>query len=551
MIPQKFSADQNGIKQSLEYIQNALQQRKLNSNEQNRTLLLAEETVVKLLKYASEKSSLFIGISSVLGTTKILLRCKGSEFNLQEELAEKNLQDIDDSIDESAQEYIQNLLFKRFEDCISYKYKNGESTIRISVKKKKSNPLLQILSIVLAAVIFSLLLNHFAPANLINTIHDYILTPIKTAFLSAINLIVGPVVFFSIITSVSSFENLSSFGKIGLKIIGSFILVSVIAQVIGYGVDFAISFIHTPKTYFDTSENITSATEYTSSLTNILQSIIPSNFASPFLEGNMLQVIFLGIFCGIALSLIKSQSKVLRDFFEACNELCLKMTSLLAKFIPLFIFVTTMILVLEFGLDIFKTLTPLLIALFLGLSLQFVAYMLLIPVTTRTSPFPLFKKFCSEIAISVCALGSSCASIPLSIQFCEERLGISKKIPPFSIPLGATILLDGAILHQVVLLLYFSHVCGIDVSLPHLLTIAAATFVLSLGMPGIPGAPVVALTILFKTIGLPMEALGLAIAFSLLTGIPTTLTNVLAKITCTFITAKSENMVDMGKYRET
>ena len=121
MIPQKFSADQNGIKQSLEYIQNALQQRKLNSNEQYRTLLLAEETVVKLLKYASEKSSLFIGISSVLGTTKILLRCKGSEFNLQEELAEKNLQDIDDSIDESAQEYIQNLLFKRFEDCISYK----------------------------------------------------------------------------------------------------------------------------------------------------------------------------------------------------------------------------------------------------------------------------------------------------------------------------------------------------------------------------------------------------------------------------------------------
>ena len=544
---QKFEANDSGAHYALIFIQDELEKHNILSSEKNKALLLAEEAFVKLAQYADENTQIRVTIKTFLKTTRIYLQSIGKEFNLQTEIGAQNILDLDDSVDNSAQDYIRNLLFKRFEDSLSYKNKNRENTVRITAHHKRAGTFVRTFSIIAVAIAVGLLLTHFAPESVQQVCHDSILEPFKKVYLAALNMIVGPVVFFSIVSSTSSFGNLTSLGRVGLKVISLYILTSIIAFLLACGINYGTSFLSIFNMSFQGGESITAQPEFIS-LIDTFVSIIPSNPIRPFVEGNMLQIIFLGVFCGIAIGLIGDYSKTLKQFFNACNELFLEFTIILSKCIPAFIFVSFILLIMDIGVETLKSLGALAAYTIGGYAILIIAYMLLTLIFTRTSPIPLVKKYFSSTALTVFALSSSNASMPLNMKFCEERLGISKKVYSFSIPLGATINMDGLTMFATITALYFARACGIELNFNDYASFGVAVLLLSMGTPGVPGASAVMITVLFKQLGLPLEILGMGLAMVALVDMPRTVLNTTGDIAATFIAARSENMVDMKKY---
>ena len=544
---QKFEANDSGAHYALIFIQDELEKHNILSSEKNKALLLAEEAFVKLAQYADENTQIRVTIKTFLKTTRIYLQSIGKEFNLQTEIGAQNILDLDDSVDNSAQDYIRNLLFKRFEDSLSYKNKNRENTVRITAHHKRAGTFVRTFSIIAVAIAVGLLLTHFAPESVQQVCHDSILEPFKKVYLAALNMIVGPVVFFSIVSSTSSFGNLTSLGRVGLKVISLYILTSIIAFLLACGINYGTSFLSIFNMSFQGGESITAQPEFIS-LIDTFVSIIPSNPIRPFVEGNMLQIIFLGVFCGIAIGLIGDYSKTLKQFFNACNELFLEFTIILSKSIPAFIFVSFILLIMDIGVETLKSLGALAAYTIGGYAILIIAYMLLTLIFTRTSPIPLVKKYFSSTALTVFALSSSNASMPLNMKFCEERLGISKKVCSFSIPLGATINMDGLTMFATITALYFARACGIELNFNDYASFGVAVLLLSMGTPGVPGASAVMITVLFKQLGLPLEILGMGLAMVALVDMPRTVLNTTGDIAATFIAARSENMVDMKKY---
>ena len=544
---QKFEANDSGAHYALIFIQDELEKHNILSSEKNKALLLAEEAFVKLAQYADENTQIRVTIKTFLKTTRIYLQSIGKEFNLQTEIGAQNILNLDDSVDNSAQDYIRNLLFKRFEDSLSYKNKNRENTVRITAHHKRAGTFVRTFSIIAVAIAVGLLLTHFAPESVQQVCHDSILEPFKKVYLAALNMIVGPVVFFSIVSSTSSFGNLTSLGRVGLKVISLYILTSIIAFLLACGINYGTSFLSIFNMSFQGGESITAQPEFIS-LIDTFVSIIPSNPIRPFVEGNMLQIIFLGVFCGIAIGLIGDYSKTLKQFFNACNELFLEFTIILSKCIPAFIFVSFILLIMDIGVETLKSLGALAAYTIGGYAILIIAYMLLTLIFTRTSPIPLVKKYFSSTALTVFALSSSNASMPLNMKFCEERLGISKKVCSFSIPLGATINMDGLTMFATITALYFARACGIELNFNDYASFGVAVLLLSMGTPGVPGASAVMITVLFKQLGLPLEILGMGLAMVALVDMPRTVLNTTGDIAATFIAARSENMVDMKKY---
>ena len=176
----------------------------------------------------------------------------------------------------------------------------------------------------------------FVPDTVNTALNDNIFSSISTMFLNALKMIVGPVVFFSIVSSISQFGDLKEVGRIGGKIMGFYMLTTVLAILSSTGI-FYVFQPGDPRLASKLTADVSAiaSSDVSISIKDTIVNIIPSNFVKPFLESNMLQLIFLAILIGIALGKIGDYSKILKDIFEACNSLFLKITVILVQFIPI------------------------------------------------------------------------------------------------------------------------------------------------------------------------------------------------------------------------
>ena len=179
------------------------------------------------------------------------------------------------------------------------------------------------------------------------------------------------------------------------------------------------------------------------SILNIIVNIVPDNIVTAFQNADMLQVIFIAVLCGIAVGAIGEQGKVLRDIFNACNELFLRITRMIISLVPIATFCAITSLVATTGLEMLKMLASLVGTILLGLIVLILVYGLLIFLFTRERPFTFYRKY-SPCMLLAFTLSSSNAVMPSTIEYCENKLGVPPKIASFSIPLGSTINMDGS-----------------------------------------------------------------------------------------------------------
>ena len=346
-------------------------------------------------------------------------------------------------------------------------------------------------------------------------------------YMNALNMMIFPLVFCSIIMGITSIGNARTTGKItGYSMIfflGTTGLASLAGLIIprlihlGKGVDFEMA----------TSD--IQATEMTSILDTV-KNLIPSNPVAAFANGNMLQVLVFAVIIGFTLLAIKEKGEPLLHLIDSCNEVCLKIISTVMYFTPIGVFCTIVPVVEANGTKTILSLATQLIILyvtFYGFAL--IIYGGSVKILGKTSPVKFFKAI-MPAALNAFGTCSSSATIPISKQCVEEDLGVSNKITSITIPLGATVNMDAVSILMSFMIMFFANACGINISISMMIIILLANVLLSVGTPGIPGGAIASFAALATMAGLPAGVMGVYISINTLCDMGATCVNVIGDL---------------------
>ena len=533
---------------SIAFLKKNLENTKLDKKEALKVELLCEESILKLKKYMLDDGNLDICIKRVFGGTVLELKTKGE---LIPELSEGGnisyaanvLDNEDDEIDTGF------LILKANDNIVKYSHRDGSNIIKIKLGKDERSTMYLTLFSLVSAVILGFIFRAFVPEIVTNGLCDYLLSPIKTMFINALKIVVGPVVFFSIVTCISGFTNMAELGKIGAKVMALYTTTTVIAVIVGFQM-FNIINPGQEGMALESSVKLAQVNVDTSADTSILSTIInivPSNLLKPFVETDTLQIIFLAVLLGAAAGMIGNYSRVIQDIFEACNELFLTVTTLIAKLIPLAVFCAIFVMVCQTGSDSLVAMFGMAGTDVLAFGCMMIVYGLLILIIGRINPLIFYKKNWSGM-ITAFSLSSSNAAMPTNMKICTNKLGISPKVCNFSIPLGATVNMDGVSIHLAIASMFLAKVYGVEIPSSALVSLILTIVMLSLGAPGVPGSSLVCLGVILQQLGVPIEAIGLIMGVDSLLDMFRTVSNTTGDMAVTLIVAKSENLLDMEKY---
>lgn len=365
-----------------------------------------------------------------------------------------------------------------------------------------------------------------------------------TIFLRALKMVIIPLVLSSIISGVTNIGNAENLGRLGLKTISYYVLTSTLAILTG------LILVNIFKPGVGADLNLTREVQLGiegGTLRDTLIGIIPENIFSVFSDnGQMLSVIFFAILFGFFITKAPGKSqRILTDFFNAAFDVMMKVTLFIIRFTPLGIFGLVAEKVAEqddLG-ALVESLGLYMLVVIMALSVHAVITLpTLVRVIGRVNPWKHFKALQTPL-ITAFSTSSSNATLPLTIQAVEENDGVSNKISSFTLPLGATINMDGTALYECVAVMFIAQAYGIDLSIGQQLIVVITALLASIGAAGIPMAGLVMITIILTAVGLPLEGVGLILAVDRLLDMFRTATNVWSDSCGAVIIAKSEGEV--------
>ena len=542
--------DESFLTECMTFIRDSLKQMRLSKKLIVGAELLAEEVIVGLSKNGPENPdesinmNIRLEIKKRMGDIVVGISAPGREIDMNLlKTIDTDLFD-DEKNDPETERAIRSIILNANKDKLKYSHDTGYNYFSIAVGKAERSSLITTLIAMAAGLLVGMIASALFSENVTDGIVTYALSPVKTMFMNALSIIVGPVVFFSIVTCLSQFKDLKELGRIGIKVMSMYFLTTVLAV----GVSILFSLIIQPGEWGGAigkvaTDAVSVNTDVDTSLLSTIINIVPNNLVRPFLESDTLQLIFLAVICGIAVGMIGKYSKMLSNLFDACNHLFLMITTIFARFIPVAVFCSTAMLMIQVGgkaliqqLSVFGT-------FLLSITSMMVIYGLLLTVLGRVNPFKFFAK-AKEGMLTSLALSSSSAAMPTNMNICTKKLGISPKLASFSIPLGATINMDGTSVFLIVFAMFLARMYGVDVTGSALMTMSVTVIMLSLGCPGVPGAGLVCLGIVLENIGVPMEAVGLIMGITPLADMTSTMNNVTGDMAVSTIVARTEGLLD-------
>jgi Na+/H+-dicarboxylate symporter len=398
----------------------------------------------------------------------------------------------------------------------------------------------------LLGVLFGLLANRFG-------FSDYVFTyikPIGTAFIRLISMVVGPLVFASLLVGTTSLGDIRKLGRIGAKTMTYYIVTTVIAIAIGlllanaFKPGAGLSQEARTKLIQSSSQKLGAQIETNLKklgIMDLLLNIIPTNPVEAFVESDMLQIIFLALMAGLCLSLIPSErSRPVISLFQGINDLTIQVVHIIMKIAPYGVFALMSAVIADFGLGILLVLLKYSLVVLAGLILHMgIVYSVAIKTLSKQTVRTFFRGIRPAQLIAFSS-SSSNATLPATMECTEKNLGVPAEICSFTLPLGATINMDGTALYQGVATVFIAQVYGMSLTASQQLTIILTALLASIGTAGIPAAGVITLAIVLDSVGVPLEGIGIILGVDRILDMCRTVVNITGDASCAVIVASSE-----------
>ncbi|MEW8973991.1 MAG: dicarboxylate/amino acid:cation symporter [Tissierellaceae bacterium] len=384
----------------------------------------------------------------------------------------------------------------------------------------------------------------FRDAVLIDGIFHFI----GQVFLRSIMMLVVPLVFVSLVNGAASIGDIKKLGRIGVKTIAFYLATTAMAIVIALILGSVIK----PGIGLDMGaiEAVETTIKEKTPLAQILYEMVPRNPIQAMAEGNMLQIIVFAILTGIGLSILGEKGKALLSLFNDLNELIMKLVEIVMLFAPIGVFGLIARTFATTGLAALIPLAKYVIGVYIGLAIHAtLVYGGLFKTMTGLSIGTFYKKFLPAMSVAF-STASSGATLPVSIDICENDLGISKEIASFTIPLGSTINMDGTAIMQGIATFFVAQVYNIPVTMGMMLTVVLTATLASIGTAGVPGAGAIMLSMVLESVGLPLEGMALIMGIDRLVDMGRTAINVTGDAVCTTIIAKQEDGLDTDIFND-
>lgn len=416
---------------------------------------------------------------------------------------------------------------------------------RGSMKKKKRNLTTIIFIALILGAAAGLALNLWAPQGYVRdeVIVNSIFYVIGQGFIRLMQMLVVPLVFCSLVCGSMAIGDTRRLGKVGMKTIAFYLLTTAIAITVAI----LLASLINPGTGLDMGKIETTETAVGEklSMADTLLQIIPTNPLGALASGEMLPIILFALIIGVILAHRGEKADTVSSFFSQFNDIMMDMTMGVMKLAPVGVFCLIARTFAGLGLDAFLPLLKYMLAVFLALALQgLVVYQVLLKLFTGLSPVRFLKKFAPVMAFAF-STATSNATIPLSIDTLHRKMGVSKKISSFTIPLGATINMDGTAIMQGVAVVFAAQAFHIQLSAADFLTVIATATLASIGTAGVPSVGLITLSMVFNSVGLPVEAIGLIMGIDRILDMTRTAVNITGDAVCTTIVARQDNAVDV------
>lgn len=402
----------------------------------------------------------------------------------------------------------------------------------------------KVLIALVLGILYGIISNVLLPKGFNLSVNKWILIPIGSIFFNLIKMIVVPLVLFSLICGSASIGDTKKLGRVSGKIISFYLATTAFAVVIGL----ALANLLKPGIGMLIPTSAVVKATKPPFIMDIFVNMVPSNPFDALVKGDMLQIIVFAIFVGVTISVIGEPAKPLLSICNQINDVFLKIIGTVMKLAPYGVFALIAKVISLQGLDVLLSLLKLVGVVYLGLVIHcLVTYFGSLKFIAHLSPIKFFKKFW-PVMVFAFSTSSSNATIPLNLEACETKLGVKKSIASFTIPLGATINMDGTAIMQGVAAIFIAEVYGIELTFASQLMIILSATLASIGTAGVPGAGTVMLTMVVTQVGLPIEGIGLVLAVDRILDMGRTVLNITGDAVGTCIVANSEKELDLDVY---
>ena len=405
-------------------------------------------------------------------------------------------------------------------------------------KNLTKNVLLGMFAGVFSAFIF-FYFQELLPQTVFNGIEKYLFNLGGQIFKNLLLLIVVPLVFFSLVSGISSLSNMVKLGSIASQTIMLYLMTTAFAVIIAifFGWVFNISGYEGEVGSFNAPSGETS-------LYDTVLRVFPNNIFGAFVENNMLGIVFISILFGIALNLTDDLTDKLSKNFEKLNIVFMKIVLIIMSFAPIGVFCLMGSYVMDHGLNIFGDLIQYVLILIFVLFFHLIfTYSIILKIFANLNPIIFFKKM-RNVALFAFSTSSSAATIPVTLKTVTDDLGVKKDVSSFVVPVGATINMDGTAIMQGLATMFIASTAGVDLSMIEYMQIVLLAMVASIGAAAVPSAGTITLALILSSLGLPLDAIGLILAVDRILDMIRTSVNVIGDSAIACIVGNSENLLN-------
>ncbi|MBQ6844997.1 MAG: dicarboxylate/amino acid:cation symporter [Agathobacter sp.] len=411
-------------------------------------------------------------------------------------------------------------------------------------EQKKLGLSTKIFIALLLGAIFGLCINFFLPSGVLkdDILINGILYIVGNGFIRLMQMLVIPLVICSLICGTMSIGDTKTLGKVGVKTLIFYLATTAIA--ISLALVFALWIKPGVGLNIEAIESTDVVISDNISLADTLLNIIPKNIITSMADGDMLPIIVFSVFVGLMLAKLGDKASTVSRFFAEFNDVMMEMTVTVMQAAPVGVFCMIARTIATIGFDAFiPMLTYMGCVLWVLLLQGFVIYQLILFIFTRLNPIKFTKKFFPVMQFAF-STSSSNATIPLSIETLKDELGVSQRISSFTVPLGATINMDGTAIMQGVAVVFIAEAYGIPLTASMLATVILTATLASVGTAGVPGVGLITLAMVLTSVGLPTEGIALIMGIDRIIDMARTAVNVTGDAVCTTIVAHKEGLVD-------